>query len=320
MAIHPYAAVARGELSAPGRRRRIVFTAGTVAVLEFASVRRLDQSEGKFRLGGDYFLSLCRHWRNSAIGRIDNHRGAHAGVLAGHEQLIVGAVNVEFGPALRTLVFAGERRAHLIQFGPLLGGKIFLVRKSGRALQRRISFLRPKALQIGVAPGRFQRRARRRSRRLLSLRPRDRRRYDNADSSRDCDDRHHRGPEAVLHARLLFLTFHGSVPWLRTSRRQLILERYTNRPRFRKRARVPWSTRCKLTVDDDALRWRRHRPHRHAPAPRDELRRFIRSPRRRVPESKLALRRLTLSPQSRFRRSSLVLQRAVTARSAAPVP
>jgi len=50
------------------------------------------------------------------------------------------------------------------------------------------------------------------------------------------------------------------------------------------------------------LRWRRHRPHRHAPEPRDELRRFIRSPRRRVPESKLALRGRTLSPQSRFRR------------------
>ena len=54
-------------------------------------------------------------------------------MLAGHEQLIVGAANVEFGPALRTLVFAGERRAHRIQFGSLLGGKIFLVRKSGSA-------------------------------------------------------------------------------------------------------------------------------------------------------------------------------------------
>jgi hypothetical protein len=53
--------------------------------------------------------------------------------------------------------FAGERRAHLIQFGPLLGGKIFLVRKFGRALQRRIGFLHPNALQIGVAPGRFRR-------------------------------------------------------------------------------------------------------------------------------------------------------------------
>src|SRR5260370_36215252 len=102
MAIHPYAAVARGELSAPGRRRRIVFTAGTVAVLEFARVRRLDQSEAKLPLGGGYSLSLCRHWRNSAIGRIDNHRGAQAGMLAGHEQLIVGAANVGFRHALRS--------------------------------------------------------------------------------------------------------------------------------------------------------------------------------------------------------------------------
>jgi Transposase IS200 like len=31
-------------------------------------------------------------------------------------------------------------------------------------------------------------------------------------------------------------------------------------------------------------RWRRHRPHRYAFEPPDELRRFIRSPRRRVPE------------------------------------
>jgi hypothetical protein len=111
---------------------------------------------------------------------------------------------------------------------------------------------------FSAAPGR--------SRRLLSLRPRDRRRYDNANSSRDCDDRHHRGPAAVLHGRLLFLTFHASVPRLRTSRRQLILERYTNRPRVRKRARWPAGTmaladRYKPTSMMMPRRWRRHRPH-----------------------------------------------------------
>jgi hypothetical protein len=53
----------------------------------------LDQSEAKFPLGGGHFLSLRCLWRNSAIGRIDNHRGTHAGVLAGHEQLVVGAAN-----------------------------------------------------------------------------------------------------------------------------------------------------------------------------------------------------------------------------------
>jgi hypothetical protein len=36
--------------------------------------------------------------RNAAIGRIDNHRRAHAGVLPGHEQLVVGAADVGLGP------------------------------------------------------------------------------------------------------------------------------------------------------------------------------------------------------------------------------
>ena len=44
-----------------------------------------------------------------------------------------------------------------LQFGALCLGEKFLVRILGGALQRRVSFVGPDSLQIGFAPGRFQR-------------------------------------------------------------------------------------------------------------------------------------------------------------------
>src|SRR5947208_1679577 len=143
MAIHARGVVARGKLCAPRRGRRIVLAAGTVPVLVLASLGRLQQGETKSPFGGGELLSLCRHLWNPAIGRIDNHRRARAGVLPGYEQLVIGAADVELGPALRTPVFASQRRPLSIQLGPLRRGKKFLVRKSGGALLRRIGFLRP---------------------------------------------------------------------------------------------------------------------------------------------------------------------------------
>ena len=123
--------VTRRRFGASWRRRRIVFAAGTGPVSDLAGLGRLQQGEAKFPIGGAQLLSLCRKLRNSAFGRIDNHRRARAGVLPGYEQLVVGAADVEFGPALRALVLPGECRAHLIQFGSLRLGEELLVRVLG---------------------------------------------------------------------------------------------------------------------------------------------------------------------------------------------
>jgi hypothetical protein len=73
-----------------------------------------------------------------------------------HEQCVVGAGDVELGAAFHTPVAAEQRRSLLIQFGPLRLGENFLVRVLGGALQGRVGFVGPNALQIGFAPGRFQ--------------------------------------------------------------------------------------------------------------------------------------------------------------------
>src|SRR5438552_5291035 len=146
--------------------------------------------------GGGQLLSLWRQRRQPAIGRIDNQRCARAGALHGREHRVVGAGDVELGPALHTLVAAQQRRSLLIQFGSLRLGKKFLVRKPGGALQGRIGFVGPNALQIGFAPGHFQR-----WRRSLSRRPWNG--DDGADSDRGDRDRYHRACEPVTHDRLL---------------------------------------------------------------------------------------------------------------------
>jgi hypothetical protein len=112
----------------------------------------LQQGKTIFPFGGKDFLGLCRQLRNAAVGRIDNHRRAHAGVLPGHEQLIVGAADVGLGPTLCTLVFAGQPRPPYIQFDTLRRGKKFLVRILGGTLQRRVGFLGPNTLEVGLTP------------------------------------------------------------------------------------------------------------------------------------------------------------------------
>src|SRR5262249_31127923 len=79
------------------------------------------------------------------------------GMLPGYEQVVVGAGDVELGPALLAIVLAEDCRPLCIQFGALRLGEEFLVRIFGGALQRRVGFIPPDALQIGVAPGGCQR-------------------------------------------------------------------------------------------------------------------------------------------------------------------
>src|ERR1700730_16796639 len=100
MPIHARSIIAWGRLCEPRRGRRIVFAAGTGPVSGLASLGRSYQVEAECPLGGRQLLSLWRQLRNPAIGRIDNHRCARAGVLPGHEQLVVGPADVELGTAL----------------------------------------------------------------------------------------------------------------------------------------------------------------------------------------------------------------------------
>jgi hypothetical protein len=114
----------------------------------------LQEGETKFPICGGQLLGFCRQLWNTAIRRIDNHRRARAGVLPWHEHLVVGPADVDLGPTLRTLVFAGQPRPLYIQFDALRSGKKFLVRVLGGALQRRVGFLRPNTLEVGLTPRR----------------------------------------------------------------------------------------------------------------------------------------------------------------------
>jgi len=69
----------------------------------------LQKGETKFPIGGCNLLSLWRQRRKPAIGRIDNQRRARAGALLGGEHRVVGAGDVELGPALHALVAAEQR-------------------------------------------------------------------------------------------------------------------------------------------------------------------------------------------------------------------
>ena len=195
MAIDARGVVARRKFRASRRGRRIVFAAAARRLLVLARLGRLQQGETKFPIGGGNLLSLRRQRRNPAIGRIDNQRRARAGVLHGHEHRVVGAGDVDArsrAPHALSRPSSADRCS--IQFCPLRLGEKFLVRILGGALQGRVGFVGPNALQVGFAPGRFQRWGRRRggSRRSLSRRPRDGHRNDGADSGRGNGDRYHR--------------------------------------------------------------------------------------------------------------------------------
>src|SRR5262249_714245 len=111
MTIHARSIVARGQLCEPRGGRWIVFATSAVLVVVLTALGRLQWGEAKLPCGSGQLLSFCRHLRNAAIGRIDNHRSARAGVLPWYEQLVVGPADVELGPALRTLVLALQSRA-----------------------------------------------------------------------------------------------------------------------------------------------------------------------------------------------------------------
>src|SRR5262249_48442968 len=134
MTVHARRIVAWRELCEPRRGCRIIFATGTGPISGLARLGRPYQVETKGAFGGRKLLSLCRHLWNPAIGRINNHRCACTAALAGYEQLIVRATNIQFGPALRTLILTIQCRPLRIQCGPLLRGKKFLIRISGWAL------------------------------------------------------------------------------------------------------------------------------------------------------------------------------------------
>src|SRR5437762_12829077 len=155
MAVHARRVVASRKLCAPRRGGGIVLAAGTSGQIEFAGLRRLHQGKTKVPIGGGNLLSLRRHGRDSAIGRIDNRRRALAGALHGPKYVVVSAGDVELAPTRATLVAAAHLRPCSVEFRPLSLREEFLVRKPGGALQGRVVLDRPNPMQIGFAPRRL---------------------------------------------------------------------------------------------------------------------------------------------------------------------
>jgi len=87
----------------------------------------LQQSETKFPIGGGHLLSLWRQRRNPAIGRLDIIEVRAPVCFMDMNTGAIGAGDVEFGPALHTLVAAEQRRSLFVQFFPLCLGEEFLV-------------------------------------------------------------------------------------------------------------------------------------------------------------------------------------------------
>jgi hypothetical protein len=114
--------------------------------VDCSSARRNSRSAaGVFRASG-----VSRGIRPSGGSTISDVRAPMCW-LDRKNDMIVRAGDVEFGPMRRRPFLAAERRPLLVQLVPLRGGEEFLVRVSGRTLKRRIEFIGPASLQIGLA-------------------------------------------------------------------------------------------------------------------------------------------------------------------------
>ena len=196
-AIHAAGVVARGQLRTARRRRRVVFAAAAGDRLVLAGLGRLQQREAKFAIGRHDLVRLRRPRRHPAIGRIDDQRRALPGALDRLEHRVVRAGDVELGAALDALVAAQQLRSLLVQIGPLFLGEELLVRVARRALQGRVGFIGPDALQVGIAPWRLHRLCRGRGLRRGGDRD------DDADGERRDGDTQQLPPQTMAHDGLL---------------------------------------------------------------------------------------------------------------------
>ena len=80
-------------------------------------------------------------------------------MLYGQERRVVGAADIDRGPARLARVVAEQLSALPVQFLSLRRREEFLVREPGGALQGRVEFVGPNSLQIGFAPRCFKGRA-----------------------------------------------------------------------------------------------------------------------------------------------------------------
>ena len=201
VAIHACSVVAGSRLRASRRGHRIVFAAAAGRRLVPAGLGRLHQGEAKFPLGGGRLLGLRRQRRNPAIGRIDDPRRAQPGVLPGYEQRHCRRRRRRVRSRVPRDCPCRPAPSAPYPIRPLCLGEEFLVGPFGGALQRRVGFVGPNALQVGFAPGRLRRRGWRRGggRRCLRRRPRNGHRNDRADGGRGDGDRYHRAWEPVAH-------------------------------------------------------------------------------------------------------------------------
>src|SRR5262249_47807746 len=145
-----YHVVAGRKLRELRHGRRIVLAAAAGRRLVSAGIGRLQQRDTKFPLGGGNLLRLRGQRRHSAIGRINDPRGAGAGALERHALRIGGAGDTGRSPVLRAPArFASvdeHRRSRFIQFSALGGGEKLLGSILGGPLQRRVGFVGPDAL------------------------------------------------------------------------------------------------------------------------------------------------------------------------------
>ncbi len=156
MAVHARGVVARRKLVASRRRRRDEFAPGTAGQPKLAGLRRLHHGEAELAIGGSDLLRLRRHCRDAAVRWVDHHRRTGAGALERAPYVVVGAGDVALAAAHATVIAAVQIGPYAVEFRPLRLGEEFLVREFRRALERRIGFVGPDTLQIGVAPRRLQ--------------------------------------------------------------------------------------------------------------------------------------------------------------------
>ena len=113
---------------------------------------RLEQCQAVLAFGFVSFHRFRRQSGNSSIGWIHDERGSGPCRSDRLEHRVIRASDVPFAAAFDALVSTGNACSLLVEIGPFLIRKLFLVGILGRSLQRRLIRIGPDSLNVGVAP------------------------------------------------------------------------------------------------------------------------------------------------------------------------
>src|SRR5262249_2791926 len=127
--------------------------------LVLARVGVLKERQTELAVKAVPLLHLRRQRRDAAVWRIDDERRPSARRFDGGEHRVVRAGDVLPASDLSAFVAADIPRTLLVLRGALFVGEELFVRVSSGALERRIEFIEPNALKIGMAPRCFGNRA-----------------------------------------------------------------------------------------------------------------------------------------------------------------